>query len=183
YRVLGRFWRPDGRLLWQLFKIGTPITGSLMLEWGLFSSAALLVGWLGTTALAAHQIGLQIVTIIFMVPFGISLAATVRVGHAVGRRDTAATRRAGFSALALGAAFIAVTPLIVVLLRDVTPLVFLGGDAAGHAETARLAGSLLLVGATFFINDALQGITAGALRGLNDTAVPLVFAAMSFWLV
>ena len=183
YRVLGGFWRPDWRLLWQLFKIGTPITGSMMLEWGLFSSAALLVGWLGTTALAAHQIGLQIVTIIFMVPFGISLAATVRVGHAVGRRDAAATRRAGFIALALGAAFIAVTTAVVVLLRDVIPLLFLGGDAAGHAETARLAGSLLLIGATFFINDAMQGIAAGALRGLNDTAVPVVFAAVSFWLI
>ncbi len=106
FRVLGRFWRPDWKLLGQLFVIGAPISGSMALEWGLFSSAALLVGWLGTTALAAHQIALQIVTILFMVPFGISLAATVRVGHAVGRRDAAATRRAGFSALALGAAFI-----------------------------------------------------------------------------
>jgi MATE family multidrug resistance protein len=58
-----------------------------MLEWGLFSSAALLVGWIGTTALAAHQIALQVATILFMIPFGISLAATVRVGHAVGRGD------------------------------------------------------------------------------------------------
>ena len=57
----------------------------MMLEWGLFSSAALLVGWIGTTALAAHQIALQIAAILFMVPFGISMAATVRVGHAVGR--------------------------------------------------------------------------------------------------
>jgi MATE family multidrug resistance protein len=183
YRVLGRFWRPDWALQWQLFRIGAPISGSLMLEWGLFSSAALLVGWLGTTALAAHQIALQIVTILFMVPFGISLAATVRVGHAVGRRDAMATRRAGFSALALGAAFAAVATVVVVLVRESIPLVFLGSDAAGQAETARLAGSLLLIGATFFINDGMQGIAAGALRGLNDTAVPVVFAGISFWLV
>ncbi len=82
--------------------IGVPISGAMLLEWGLFSSAALLVGWIGTTALAAHQIALQIATILFMVPFGISLAATVRVGHAVGRRDPAAARRAGFGAIALG---------------------------------------------------------------------------------
>ena len=68
YRVLGRFWRPDWRLLRQLFVIGAPISGSMLLEWGLFSSAALLVGWIGTTELAAHQIALQIVTVLFMVP-------------------------------------------------------------------------------------------------------------------
>jgi MATE family multidrug resistance protein len=117
YRVLGRFWRPDWRLLRQLFVIGAPISGSMLLEWGLFSSAALLVGWIGTTELAAHQIALQIVTVLFMVPFGISLAATVRVGHAVGRRDPAATRRAGFSALALGIRSSAAT-LIVVVFRE-----------------------------------------------------------------
>jgi multidrug resistance protein, MATE family len=183
FRVLGRFWRLDWKLLAQLFMIGAPISGSMLLEWGLFSSAALLVGWLGTNALAAHQIALQIATIIFMVPFGISLAATVRVGHAVGRGDAMATRSAGLSALALGAVFNAAATVIVVVFRDAIPLVFLGSGTAGYAETARLAGSLLLIGATFFINDGMQGIAAGALRGLNDTAVPLVFAGVSFWLV
>jgi MATE family multidrug resistance protein len=183
FQVLGRFWRPDWRLLGQLFVIGAPISGSMLLEWGLFISAALLVGWIGTTELAAHQIALQIVTIMFMVPFGISLAATVRVGHAVGRRDPAATRRAGFSALALGVAVIAAATLAVIVFRETIPLVFLGSDTAGHAETAKLAGALLLIAATFFVNDAMQGIAAGALRGLNDTAIPLVFAGLSFWLV
>ena len=103
YRVLGRFWRMDWELMRQLIVIGMPISGTMLLEWGLFSSAAILVGWLGTTALAAHQIALQIAAILFMVPFGISMAATVRVGHAVGRGDPVATRRAGFSAMALWA--------------------------------------------------------------------------------
>ena len=183
FRVLGRFWRPDWSLLSQLFKIGVPISGAMLLEWGLFSSAALLVGWLGRSELAAHQIALQIVTIIFMVPFGISLAATVRVGHAVGRRDAVGTRRAGFTALALGAVFITVATAAIVALHDVIPIVFLGDRAGANGETARLAGSLLLIGATFFINDGMQGIAAGALRGLNDTAIPLIFAAVSFWLI
>src|SRR5262249_28989463 len=163
----------------QLFRIGAPISGSMFLEWGLFSSAALLVGWLGTTELAAHQIALQIVTIIFMVPFGISLAATVRVGHAVGRRDAAATRRAGFSARAGGAAFVAAAPVSAAALREVSPLTFLGGSTAGTPETATLVGSLLLIGATLFINDGMRGIAAGAPRGLNDPAIPLVFASVS----
>jgi MATE family, multidrug efflux pump len=183
YRVLGRFWRMDWKLMRELIVIGVPISGGMALEWGLFSSAALLVGWIGTTALAAHQIALQIATILFMVPFGISLAATVRVGHAVGRRDPVAARRAGFGAIALGAAFMLATTLIVIALRDVIPVMFLGGDDSANAATAQLAGTLLLVGATFFVTDAVQGIAAGALRGLNDTRVPMLFAAISFWLV
>jgi MATE family multidrug resistance protein len=183
YRVLGRFWRPDWVLMRQLIVIGVPISGAMLLEWGLFSSAALLVGWIGTTALAAHQIALQIATILFMVPFGISLAATVRVGHAVGRREPVAVRRAGFSAIALGAVFMLATTLIVIALREVIPIMFLGGDGPANAATAKLAGTLLLVGATFFVTDAVQGIAAGALRGLNDTRVPMLFAAISFWLI
>jgi multidrug resistance protein, MATE family len=183
YRVLGRFWRADWELLRQLIAIGLPISGALMLEWGLFSSAALLMGWIGTTALAAHQIALQVATILFMVPFGISLAATVRVGHAVGRRDPVATRRAGFGAIALGAALMVAMTVIVVAFHDAIPVLFLGDDSGGNAATARLAATLLLVGASFFVTDGMQTIAAGALRGLNDTRVPMWFAAVSFWLI
>src|SRR5262245_19239635 len=183
YRVLGRFWRADWELLRQLIAIGLPISGALMLEWGLFSSAALLMGWIGTTALAAHQIALQVATILFMVPFGISLAATVRVGHAVGRRDPVATRRAGFGAIALGTAVMLAATLLVIVLRSAIPFVFLGSDAAANADTARLAAILLAIGGTFFVTDGLQTIAAGALRGLNDTRVPMLFAAVSFWLI
>jgi multidrug resistance protein, MATE family len=183
YRVLGRFWRPDWALMRQLIVIGVPISGALMLEWGLFSSSALLVGWIGAAALAAHQIALQVATVLFMVPFGISLAATVRVGHAVGRRDPVASRRAGFSAIGLGGACMAVITLMTVAFRDQIPLLFLSGDDAASVDTARLAAMLLAIGATFFVTDALQGVAGGALRGLNDTRVPMLFAAVSFWLI
>ena len=183
YRVLGRFWRMDWELMRQLIVIGVPISGTMLLEWGLFSSAAILVGWIGTTALAAHQIALQIAALLFMIPFGISMAATVRVGHAVGRGDPIATRRAGFAALALGAAIMVALTLIVVVFRNVIPLLFLGDAATSAGETARLAGALLLVGATWFVTDGIQGIAAGALRGLNDTRVPMLYAALCFWVV
>jgi MATE family multidrug resistance protein len=173
----------DFALMRQLIVIGVPISGAIVLEWGLFSSAALLAGWIGTVALAAHQIALQVATVVFMVPFGISLAATVRVGHAVGRRDPVAARRAGFMAIALGAVFMLATTLLVVLLRNTIPLLFLGGESVADAETAQLAATLLLIGATFFIFDAIQGVAAGALRGLNDTRMPMLYAAVSFWLI
>lgn len=182
YNILGRFWRPDWALMRQLIAVGTPISGAFMLEFGAFAAAALLMGRLGTTALAAHQITLQTASILWMVPFGISLAATVRVGHAVGRRDTEAARRAGFSALALGAVFMTVMTLVVALLRHWIPFAFLGPSAAANApETVALAAFLLALSTTFFVADGLQTIAAGALRGLNDTRIPLVFAAIAFW--
>lgn len=183
YRVLGNIWRSDWPLFRQLVAIGTPISLTFLLEYGLFALAALMMGWIGTTALAAHQIALTVASILFMVPFGISMAATVRVGHAVGRRDTAATRRAGFAAIVLGTIFMAAMTIAVVVLRHEIPLLFLGRDAAGSIETVSLAAALLAVGATFFVADGVQSIGAGALRGLNDTRVPLLFSAFCFWVI
>jgi MATE family multidrug resistance protein len=142
-----------------------------------------MMGWIGTTELAAHQIALTVASILFMVPFGISMAATVRVGQAVGRRDAVATRRAGFTAIVLGAFFMAAMTVIIVMARGYIPLVFLGNDTANARATIELAAMLLIVGATFFIADGVQSIGAGALRGLNDTRVPLVFSAICFWAI
>jgi MATE family multidrug resistance protein len=183
FRVLNRFWRADWPLLWRLTVVGAPIAGSFLLEFGLFAGAAILMGWIGTTALAAHQIALQTAAVLFMVPFGISMAATVRVGHAVGRGDAAGTRRAGFAAIGLGAAFMAAMVLVIVALRHVIPLLFLGVGAADASATVALAAMLLAVGATFFVVDGIQTIASGALRGLNDTRIPMIFAGLSFWLV
>jgi multidrug resistance protein, MATE family len=183
YRVLNRFWRFDGALLRQLVVVGAPISGAFLLEYGLFASAAILMGWIGTTALAAHQIALQVAAVLFMVPFGISMAATVRVGHAVGREDSAGSRRAGFAAIGLGATFMAAMVLVIVALRHVIPLAFLGAHTADASATVALAATLLAFGSTFFVVDGIQTIAAGALRGLNDTRVPMIFAAVSFWVV
>lgn len=183
YRVLGHFWRSDWPLMRELIVIGAPISGMFALEYGLFAAAAILMGWIGTTALAAHQIALQFASVIFMVPFGIAQAATVRVGQAVGRRDAAGTRLAGFVAVALGVGFMLTMVLFAITARDLIPLAFLDGDAAHAAETIALTATLLLVGSTFFIADGIQSIAAGALRGLNDTRVPLAIAALSFWVI
>lgn len=183
YRILGGFWRADWPLMWKLIVVGLPISGSFLLEYGLFASAAVMVGWIGTVELAAHQIALQTAAIVFMVPFGISMAATVRVGHAVGRVDAAGARRAGLTAIALGAAFMAAMVVLIIACRQLIPWVFLAvGDPAAGA-TAAIVAMLLLIGATFFIADGIQTVAAGALRGLNDTRVPMLFAAVSFWVV
>ena len=183
YRVLGRFWRADWVLFGRLLAIGAPISGTMLLEFGVFAAAALLMGLVGTEALAAHQIAITVASILFMVPFGVSMAATTRVGHAVGRRDTAATRRAGMAAITLGIVFMAAMTLIVALVRHTIPLLFLGFDTPADDATLRIAAILLAVGASFFIADGVQTVAVGALRGLNDTRMPLLFAAICFWLI
>jgi multidrug resistance protein, MATE family len=180
YHVLGHIWRIDWKLMRQLIILGAPISISFLLEYGLFGAAGLLMGLISTTALAAHQIALQIAAILFMVPFGIGMAATVRVGHAVGRRDAAAVRRAGFIATGLGIGFMSAMTLVVILERFAIAQIFLGEATDAAAE---LTATLLLVGATFFIADGIQTIASGSLRGMNDTRVPLLFAIISYWLI
>jgi MATE family multidrug resistance protein len=183
YRVLAHVWRIDWKLMRQLVAIGAPISIAFLLEYGLFSAAALLMGRISTTALAAHQIALQVTAILFMVPFGIGMAATVRVGHAVGRCDVAAIRRAGLVAMLLGICLVAILTLAVILARFAIARFFLGGDLTGADATIDLAAKLLLVGATFFITDGIQSIAVGALRGMKDTRIPLLFAAISYWVI
>src|SRR6202165_1218681 len=181
YHVLGHLWRIDWTLMRQLFAIGAPISFAFLMEYGLFAAAALLMGVIGTAALAAHQIALQVTAILFMVPFGIGMAATVRVGHAVGRNDSAAVKRAGLTAMLLGAALVLILTLAVVLGRFAIARFFLG-DAADNADaTIELAAKLLLGGATFFVLDGVQSIAVGSLRGMKDTRIPLLFAAISYW--
>jgi MATE family multidrug resistance protein len=153
------------------------------MEYGLFAAAALLMGLIGTTALAAHQIALQVTAILFMVPFGIGMAATVRVGHAVGRNDPAAAKRAGLTAMLLGIVLVAVLTLAVVLARFAIARFFLGEASENADVTIELATKLLLVGATFFVADGVQSIAVGSLRGMRDTRIPLLFAAISYWLI
>lgn len=183
YHVLGRLWRIDWTLMRQLIVIGAPASLAMLLEYGLFASAGLLMGLISTTALAAHQIALQIATILFMVPFGIGMAATVRVGHAVGRRDRPAIRRAGLAAIGLGVIFMSTMTLAVILVRREVSGLFFGAASQSASATIELTSTLLMVGATFFICDGIQTITSGSLRGLKDTRVPLLFAVISYWLV
>jgi multidrug resistance protein, MATE family len=181
YRIFGGFWRFDAPLFATLCRVGLPISGAYLVEFGVFGGAGLLMGTISTTALAAHQIALQVAAILFMVPFGISMAATVRVGHAVGRGDAMGLRRAGLVALVLGAGFMALMTTVIAATRHALPPLFLGEITPETAATAALTATLLLVGTVFFVFDGVQTIGAGALRGLNDTRIPFFIAILSFW--
>src|SRR3982074_80521 len=136
YHVFGRIWRIDPHLMRRLVLVGAPVSISFLLEYGLFGAAGLLMGLISTTALAAHQIALQIAAILFMVPFGIGMAATVRVGHAIGRGDAGAVRRAGYIATCLGVVFMSAMTLAVILGRFAIAAIFLGEATDATAELA-----------------------------------------------
>jgi MATE family multidrug resistance protein len=180
YRVLARLWRIDWPLMRQLVVIGAPISFAMLMEYGLFSSAALLMGLISTSALAAHQVALQVTAVLFMIPLGIGMAATVRVGHAFGRGDAVAVKRAGLVAALLGTVLVAALTLAVVAGRFAVAELFFGNNDAS-AATVELTATLLLIGATFFIADGIQTIMGGALRGINDTRMTLLFAVIGYW--
>ena len=182
YHPLVRLWRVDWPLMRELLMIGAPISFALLMEYGMFSSAALLMGLISTTALAAHQVALQVTAVLFMIPLGIGMAATVRVGHAFGRNEPAPVKRAGLVATLLGIALVTALTLAIVIGRYALARLFFGGGETS-SNTIELTATLLLVGSTFFIADGLQTIMGGALRGLNDTRMTLVFAIIGYWCV
>jgi MATE family multidrug resistance protein len=183
YRILERWWRADWPRLKQLFALGFPISIAILLEVGLFISAVVLIGWMGTVPLAAHQIAVQIASVTFMIPFGISQAATVRVGHAVGRGDAAGVRRAGWTALGLGVAFMAAMAILVFAFRFDLAAAFMDTGKENGAEVVAMAAVLLVFAAIFQMADGAQAIFMGALRGMNDARMPMLLAAISYWAI
>ncbi len=181
YTILARFWRPDWFQFRQIFRIGLPIAGMMLLEAGFFIGAVFLAGQFGTTVIAAHMIAMQLPHITFMVPMGLSQAATVRVGQAVGRRDPVSAYRAGWTALAVTACFMTVMMAIVLLIPGAFAAMFLDHGRADSAAVMALATTFLFYAAFFQLADGIQAVAAGALRGLNDTAVPMLFAVVSYW--
>ncbi len=140
-----------------------------------------MMGWLGTNALAAHGIALQIVATIFMVHIGLSQAATVRAGRALGRRDEAGLRMTGIVAISMSAVVAAMT--VTTLIPE--PLLSLFIDPADPARDAVVAIgiSLLAAAAVFQLVDAAQVMALGLLRGVQDTRAPMIIAIISYWVV
>ena len=183
YQILGRFWRPDWVRFREIFRLGLPIGVTLIMEVGLFASAGYMMGWVGSAELAAHQIALQCASVTFMVPLGLSQAATVRVGLAAGAGDLAGVRRAGIAALAMGGIFMACMALLMWTLPAAIAGLFIDAGDPANAGVLRIAVTFLGIAALFQIFDGGQVIGAGALRGLKDTRWPMLFAAIAYWLI
>jgi len=183
FHILGRFWRFDSARLREVATIGLPIAGVMALEIGVFASAALAIGWFGAVPLAAHAIAVQIASMTFMVPMGISQAATARVGLMAGANRLREAAQAGWIGIGLGAAFMALSCVMLIVFATPLAWLFLNADNPGAAETAALGATLLVVSALFQLSDGVQSVASGALRGLKDTRMPMLLAGFGYWIV
>ncbi|MFC0676594.1 MATE family efflux transporter [Lysobacter korlensis] len=171
-----RFDPPQWPAMRGLLGTGLPIGVTVLMEGSLFIVTALLIGRLGDVPAAAHQIAINVASLSFMVPMGLAEATTVRVGHSLGRGDVAGVRRAAWAGLVIviGTQVLSGTAL---LLGNEFVVGFYTQDAA----VAALAATLLLYAAAFQFPDGIQVLSAGALRGLRDTRVPMVLAGLAYW--
>jgi len=183
YGIFSRLSRPDWHYFSQLFRLGWPIGVMQGLEVGLFSTTALLMGLFSTVVLAAHQMTLQCAAFAFMIPLGLSLAVSVRVGQAVGREDLQGARRAGYVGIGLGASFMMITAICFWSFPRFFISLFLDVDSPVNREVVLQAIALLSVAAVFQVSDGIQVTAAGALRGLKDTRAPMIVALVSYWVV
>jgi MATE family multidrug resistance protein len=173
-----RWAAPSLARLRKLVKLGAPAAGQILLEVGAWNITTLAAGWLTPVALATHQIAFNYASLTYMVPLGISSAAAVSVGHAVGAGDGERARRAGWLALGLGTAFMLLAA--VVFLVAPGPLIAL---YTRDAHVMAVGPSLLGLAAAFQIFDGIQTVSTGALRGLGQTRVPMLANLVGYWVL
>jgi len=175
-KLFARFDPPQAKPIADLLRTGLPIGVMVLMEGSLFIVTALLIARLGVVPAAAHQIAINVASLCFMVPMGVAEATTVRVGHALGKGDVLGVRRAAHAgyvivlvtqALSAAALWLGHDAVVAIYTRDVA--------------VAALAGNLLLYAAVFQFPDGIQVLSAGALRGLKDTRVPMWLAVLSYW--
>ena len=171
-------WKPEAARIWALIKLGAPAAGQMAVEIGVFATVTVLVSKLNAIALAGHQIALTTVSTTFMMPLGISSAAAVRVGFALGRSDQQAAGRAGWTALGLGAAVMSVAAIVLLTVPEWIARVF-----TPEAAVIATAATILRVAAFFQLFDGLQIVVTGSLRGAGDTRTPMLCHLIGYWVI
>ena len=174
--LFARFDTPEMLLQRELLWLGVPMAIGIFMESSLFSGVGLIMGTLGTDIVAAHQIALNYASFVFMVPMSISLAISVRVGHALGAGDRAGARLAGLTGIGLCMCFEVLSALSMLLIPGLIVSVYTRDPAV-----AAIAVSLLYMGAVMQLSDGLQVSAMGALRGYKDTRVPMLITVVAYW--
>lgn len=168
----------DRTALVRMVRLGLPIGTTMLLEYAAFGAVALLMGLLGTAAMAGHQVALSLASLTFMVPLGIAGAGAVLVGHSIGRGDPDGARRAAAASLICGAAFMLLSALLFLSAPR-----FLARLYTDQPTVLAVAVALIPIAGIFQVFDGLQVVGAGVLRGVGDTRAPLVVNLLGFWLV
>ena len=177
-RLFSRIDRPNPRRIWNLTRLGFPIGVAIFMEGGLFAATAFLMGRLGAEVVAAHQIAVNFSATLFMIPLGLAMATTARVGRAVGAGDWQAARHSGMTGMLLCTGIMGLAAILLILGREWITALY-----TRDAEVAALAIKLFIMAAIFQLSDGLQVGAAGALRGLKDTRVPMLFTILSYWMI
>lgn len=162
----------------RMVRLGAPIGVQYFLEYGIFGLVGLLMGLLGTDQLAGHQVALNLASLTFMVPLGVSIAGAVVVGHAVGRGDPVAARQAVVLSYLLGVGVMLVSALVFLLVPET-----LAGWYSRDAAVITVAATLIPLAGLFQVFDGMQVVGSGVLRGLGDTRAPMLINLLGFWLV
>jgi MATE family multidrug resistance protein len=178
YQLRQRMTRPDWAHIATIVRIGVPISIGMAMESGMFTATALLMGRFGVDTVAGHQIAINIASITFMIPLGISIALTVRVGQALGSGDPVSARYRGRLGIALCGGFMVVSAFLLWLLRE-----WLAGLYTPNAAVITLAAQFLVYAAVFQLVDGLQVGAMGVLRGYKDTKVPMLVTVFGYWVV
>ncbi|MEG9267094.1 MATE family efflux transporter [Qipengyuania sp. Mu-71] len=181
YRVFGRWWSPDWARFTHIVRVGTPIALTITAEAGIFGAAAFLMGNIGASELAAHTVALQIAALAFQVPFGVGQAATIRVSYFYGARDPEGVKRAGWTAIIVGTGFMALTALAMVVIPKPLIAIYVDPWDPKNAVLVGFALQYIVIAAAFQLFDGMQAVAAGALRGLQDTRIPMWIAAFAYW--
>jgi MATE family multidrug resistance protein len=181
YHIFSKLGRPDGHYFNELFRIGWPIGASIGIETSLFMATVIMMGWIGTSQLAAHQVAVQCAAFTFMVPLGIGMATSVRVGQAMGKKDFSGVSVAGFTGMGISVTFMCATALLFFFAPRWLVSLYLEMDVPANQAVIALAVKLLALAALFQIVDGIQVVALAALRGMKDTRVPMVLAVISYW--
>ncbi|WP_299191663.1 MATE family efflux transporter [uncultured Litoreibacter sp.] len=183
HALFQRIWRPDTGALDEVFRLGWPIGLTNLAESGMFSASALIIGLIGKLPLAAHGIALQITSATFMIHIGLSQAVTVRAGRAVGRGDMAGLGRGGMAGVGLSLGIVGLTMIAFLGVPELLIKGFIAPDEPNREVILTIGASLLAVAALFQLVDAGQVMALGVLRGIQDTRVPMIMAAFSYWVM
>lgn len=177
-RAAWRWEGPDWKRIRDLFRLGLPAAGHIFLEIGVFGAATALAGRFPAYALAAHEVALNNASVTFMIPLGVSSAAAVRVGQAIGRGDSHGARTAGWTAIAVGAIFMAGAGLAMLAF----PRAILGIYTT-DSQVIEFGVPLLYAAAAFQLFDGIQVVSIGALRGVGDTTMPFIANTVGYWIL
>ncbi|PMB53180.1 MATE family efflux transporter [Fischerella thermalis CCMEE 5201] len=183
YQFFHRLHQLKPQLLWQLLKLGVPIGVFSALEIAVYTAVSYLMGVWGTDGLAAHQIVFQTFNLLFMIPLGMSFAATARIGQWLGRQNLVGIRQAGIVSIGTGTVWTAIVAIALLLFPQPVIGLYIDIDSPENAPVVVLAVAIMRVGAIAHLFDGVQKITYGALQGLKDTRVPMLLSFLSYWCI